>query len=112
MDQDHKGHLRHISDAIQQIDEYLKDASLDQFLRDRLLQDGVVRQLEIMDEASRKLPDDFRNHHSEVSWSLIIGVKDRIVHEYFDLNLRVVWEFVQNHLPSLKQNVARISESS
>lgn len=108
MKKDDTVYLQHILDAIEQIEEYLKGVSVKRFLQTRLLQDGVVRQLEIIGEASRNLADEFRQTHPEVPWGEIVGLRNRIIHAYFNVNLQIVWEIVQNDLPPLKQQVERI----
>ena len=110
MKKDDTVYLRHILDAIEQIRDYLKDVSAKQFLQERLLQDGVVRRLEIIGEASRNLSDELRQKHPEVPWGQIIGLRNRITHAYFDVDLHIVWEIVQNDLSPLKQQVERILE--
>lgn len=110
MKKDDTVYLRHILDGIQQIQDYVQGLSTERFLHDKLLQDGVVRQLEIIGEASRNLSAEFRQTCVEVPWSQIIALRNRIIHAYFDVNLRVVWEIVQDDLPSLKQQVERVLE--
>lgn len=112
MKKDDTVYLRHILDAVEQIEDYLKGVSADQFLQTRLLQDGVVRQLEIVGEASRNLSDEFRQKYSEVPWGQIIALRNRMIHAYFNVNLQIVWEIVQDDLPPLKQHVKRILEGS
>ena len=110
MKKDNTVYLRHIWDAIEQIEDYVKGVSAEQFMQKRLLQDGVVRQLEIIGEAGRNLSDEFRQRHPEVPWGQIIGLRNRIVHAYFDVNLQIVWEIVQNDLPRLKRQVEQMLE--
>ena len=110
MKKDDTVYLRHILDAIEKIEGYLKSVSAEQFLQDRLLQDGVVRRLEIIGEASRNLSDELRQKHPEVPWGQIIGLRNRITHAYFNVDLHIVWEIVQNDLSPLKQQVERILE--
>jgi len=110
MKKDDTVYLQHILDAIEQIQDYLKGVSAGQFLQKRLLQDGVVRRLEIIGEASRNLSDELRQRHPEVPWGQIIGLRNRITHAYFDVDLHIVWEIVQNDLSPLKQQVERIPE--
>lgn len=98
-------YLSHILDAITQIEIYTAGLSYDQFSQTRLVQDGVIRQLEIIGEASRNLSDDFRDQHSELPWPQIIGLRNRLIHAYFEVNLGIVWDIVQNDLPPLKQKV-------
>ncbi len=99
-------YLSHIWDAITQIEIYTAGLSYDQFSRTRLVQDGVIRQLEIIGKASRNLSDDFRDQHSELPWLQIIGLRNRLIHAYFEVNLGIIWDIVQNDLPPLKQKVA------
>lgn len=110
MTKDNTVYLRHILDAIGRIADYTAGISTAQFMSGKLLQDGVVRQLEIIGEASRNLSAEFCDKHSEVPWAQIIGLRNRIIHAYFDINLRVVWEIVQNDLPVVKQQVEKILE--
>ena len=100
--------LQHILDAIEQIGAYTKDVSGEQFMQNRLLQDGVIRQLEIIGEASRNLSSELCQRHAEVPWSQIIGLRNRIAHAYFSVELRIVWEIVQDDLPLLKQQIGSI----
>jgi len=108
MKKDDTVYLRHILDAIEQIEDYLEEASAEQFWQRELLQDGVVRRLEIIGEASRNLSDELRRDHPEVPWQQIVGLRNRIVHAYFNVNLQIVWEITQNDLAPLKQQVERI----
>jgi uncharacterized protein with HEPN domain len=110
MKKDDTVYLRHILDAIEQIQDYLKGVTAEQFLQKRLLQDGVVRRLEIIGEASRNLSDELRQRHPGVPWRQIISLRNRITHAYFDVDLHIVWEIAQNDLSPLKQQVERILE--
>lgn len=98
-------YLRHILDAIEQIYEYVDGVDRAAFDADRMLQDAVVRQLEIIGEASRQLTDAFRERHDGVPWRAIIGMRNRIVHDYLNIDLDIVWEVVQRDLPDLKRQV-------
>lgn len=100
---------QHILEAIEQIETYIFGVSYEHFLQERLLQDGVVRQLEIIGEASRNLSTEFREQHSEIPWGQIIGMRNRMIHAYFDLNLSIVWEVVQYDLPHLKKELKNLS---
>jgi uncharacterized protein with HEPN domain len=110
MKKDNSVYLRHILDATRQIKDYMRSVSHEQFLQNKLLQDGVIRQLEIVGEASRNLSDKLRQRHTEVPWSQIIGLRNRIAHAYFSVELRIVWDIIQNDLPLLSQQVELILE--
>ena len=101
-------YLQHILDAIEQIEIYTSSKSYDEFLRERLIQDGVVRQLEIIGEASRKLSSEFREQQPEIPWQQIIGLRNRVIHAYFEINLTIIWEVIQNDLPSLKKKLTKL----
>ena len=98
-------YLRHILDAIRQIEEYTADTDRAAFDARTMMQDAVVRQLEIIGEASRQLSDDFREQHDDVPWRAIIGMRNRIAHDYLNIDLDVVWDVVQHDLPELKRRV-------
>lgn len=108
MTKDNSVYLLHIRDALQQIVDYTRGVSEEQFRQSRLLQDGIVRELEIVGEASRNLSDEFRHGHEEVPWAQIIGLRNRITHEYFNLNLDIIWEIVRDDVPTLKQQVLNL----
>jgi len=108
MKKDDTVYLRHIIDAIERIRQYLVGVSYDQFLQNHLLQDGVVRQLEIIGEAANNISDAFKSAHADLSWSKMVGIRNRLIHAYFQVNLSIVWDTAQADLPSLKQQVEQI----
>ena len=103
-------YLAHILDAINQIESYTVHLSYSQFLETPLVQDGVIRQLEIIGEASRNLSDEFRAKHSDLPWQQIIGLRNRLIHAYFDVNLGIIWDIIQNDIPSLKGKISGLIE--
>ena len=108
MKKDDTVYLRHILDAIGRVDEYVQIVSKEQFLENHLLQDAVVRQLEIIGEASRNVSDEFREKHAIIPWGQIIAFRNRVIHAYFDVNLDIAWSILQNDLLPLKRNVKQI----
>jgi uncharacterized protein with HEPN domain len=103
-------YLLHILDAINQIETYTAGLSYLQFYQDRLIQDGVIRQLEIVGEACRSLSEEFRTQYPDLPWSQIIGLRNRLVHAYFDINLGIIWDIVHADIPPLKVEVGRLLE--
>ncbi|MCJ7621104.1 MAG: DUF86 domain-containing protein [Anaerolineae bacterium] len=98
-------YLHHIQDAIERIERHLKGISRAEFFGSELLQDALVRQLEIMGEAAGHVSQQARGMHPEIPWSQIVGMRNRLVHAYFQVDLAIVWEIVQVDLPPLKQQV-------
>lgn len=104
-------YLRHILDAIEQIEEYVETVDRSEFAESNLHQDAVIRQLEIIGEASRQLSDSFRRTHSSIPWHAIIGMRNRMAHDYLGVDLDVVWDVVCHDLPKLKRDVHRLLDS-
>lgn len=77
-------------------------------MKDRQLQDAVVRRLEIIGEAARSIPAESQESHEEIPWADVIALRNRIVHAYFAINLTIVWDVVQHDLPRLAENLDAI----
>lgn len=95
---------KHILDAISAIEEYVKDKTLDDFKKDRLLQDGVYRKLEVVGEASKRLSEEFKNK-VDLPWKKITGTRDKLIHDYFEVDLEAVWKTISEDLGELKQKL-------
>lgn len=102
-------YLRHILDAIRSIAEYT-DGGREQFFRQRMIQDAVVRNLEIIGEAVKNLSLSLRSSHPAVPWQQIAGFRDVLIHQYFGVNLDLVWQVVEQRLPGLREQVERLVE--
>jgi uncharacterized protein with HEPN domain len=100
----------HIRDSINRILEYSSGKDTDEFFKNSMVQDAVVRQLEIIGEASSKVRKETREKYSNVPWKQIIVMRNRIIHEYFGVRPGIVWDTVQNDIPILKNDVQRIIE--
>jgi uncharacterized protein with HEPN domain len=103
--------LEDILEAISKIESYTQNISQTGFLSDLRTIDAVVRNLEIIGEASNRLPVDFKETHSGISWAQIVGLRHRIVHDYFDVDIELVWQIIQNDLPNLKPEIERLQSS-
>ena len=102
--------LREILRAISLIHEYTDGVSFDAFSPDVEKQDAVIRRLEIIGEAVKHLPDDLRATYPNVPWREIAGARDLLIHEYFRVDLSLLWEMVQNDLPKLASDISEILE--
>jgi uncharacterized protein with HEPN domain len=97
--------LGDILDAVTQIKTYTTGMTEDGFSQDRKTQDAVVRNLEIIGEASNRLSEGFRLQHPDIPWQLIRGLRNRIVHAYFGVDIQLIWEVVVDDLPPLKDRL-------
>lgn len=101
--------LGHIVGSIEGIESYLDGVSKEQFLVSEEKQDAVVRRLEVIGEAVKGIPEDFRQKHPEVPWRDIAGMRDNLIHEYFVVDLEEVWKTVTTDIIELKQKISTIS---
>src|SRR3972149_7305974 len=108
MARDEMLYLRHILDAINIVEEYLHGVSESQFNNTRLLQDGVIRQIEIIGEAVRHISKDIRKTYPEIPWQDVAGMRDKLIHGYFGVDIEKVWDTVQDDLSVLKEQVKGI----
>jgi uncharacterized protein with HEPN domain len=93
--------LRDILEAIRRIGDYSRGMVYDQFVDDTRTQDAVIRNLEIIGEAAKKIPDDVKAQLEQIPWRRIAGTRDRLIHDYFGVNLEIVWIIIQDELPAL-----------
>jgi uncharacterized protein with HEPN domain len=100
--------IEDIWEALEKIERYVSGLNHESFLNDDKTVDSVARNLEIIGEAANRLPTDFRTQHSEIEWPKIIGLRNRIVHDYFNIDVEIVWEIVQKNLPMLKSKLSVI----
>jgi len=92
-------------EAIAKIERYVSALTEGQFLEDERTSDAVVRNLEIIGEAASRLPDVYRSTAGHVPWHQVIGLRHRIVHEYFGIDLQLVWVIIHTDLPKLHETL-------
>ena len=103
-------YLRHI---LAEADYLIRESAgmgAERFMADETLQRAFVRSLEIIGEATKKVPDEFRARYPIVEWRAMAGMRDRLIHNYFGVDYELVWDVVQNHIPALRGQIASIIE--
>lgn len=102
---DYKLYLEDILEAVKRIEKYIKGTTLQTLKKDTLIVDGVVRNLEIIGEAAKNIPAQVKEKYPEIEWKKISGLRDILAHEYFGVDLEVLWDIVENKLPVLKKQI-------
>ena len=100
--------IKDILDAIEKIEKYCQNITYEQFLQDDKTKDAVVRNLEIIGEAAKNIPDHIREMSSATAWKSMAGMRDKLTHEYFGVSYSTVWVTVYNDLPLLKEKMEEL----
>lgn len=93
--------LADIEEAIKRIAEYTHDIGYDEFLEKRMAQDAVIRNLQIIGEATKNISSEFKKKHMDIEWKKMAGLRDKIIHHYFGISWDIVWDTIKNKLPGL-----------
>lgn len=106
MDED-KLYVSHISESIEKIEKFIAGAEFAEFSKNELMQSGVMRELGIIGEAAKKFSDGFKSAHADIPWKKIAGMRDKLVHDYFEIDNEAVWRTVKDDLPFLKKEILK-----
>lgn len=100
-----KVRLQHIQDAVNEVGIYLENVSYEQFLENSEKRFATIKQIEIIGEACNALSSELKAQYPAIPWKPIIGFRNISIHEYFGVNLQLVWEIAKNDLPGLKDEM-------
>ena len=106
-----KLYLTDVFEAIERIDDYLKDLTFEEFSRNKLVIDAVVRNFEIIGEATKHMPEGIKAENRQIQWRQMAGMRDKLVHEYFGVNIEILWKTAKNRLPALKPLIEELLKS-
>ena len=108
MNKDPKVFINHILEAISDIEDFSKGITKEELSINKMKQSAILRQIEIIGEAVKNIPNDFRSKYSNVEWKKIAGTRDKMIHDYFGVDLKIVWDTVKEDLPKLKKQIESI----
>jgi uncharacterized protein with HEPN domain len=103
-----KAYLRHILDAITDIEKFTEGITQEEFYKNKEKQYAILRALEIVGEATRNLSKELKAKYREIPWRDIAGMRNKLIHEYFGVKLELVWETIKGKLPDLKIQIRNI----
>jgi uncharacterized protein with HEPN domain len=104
-------YVAHIRDAVERILKYTSEGK-SAFDQDEKTQDAVVRNLEIIGEAAKNVSDELRSNQPDIPWRRLAGMRDKLIHEYFGVNLAIVWQVVDQEIPKLRAQVSEILQEA
>ena len=111
MPRDYKVSVDDNLEAIAKIKRFTVGFDSKTFSDDEKTFDAVIRNLEVIGEAVKKIPEEIRTQYPTVEWKKIAGVRDILIHEYFGIDAEIVWDIIENKLPILESHVSQIAES-
>ncbi|MBW6479808.1 MAG: DUF86 domain-containing protein [Bacteroidales bacterium] len=100
--------LEDMLESCEKIMEFTKGLSFEEFKKNYLVVDAVVRNFTVIGEAAGRIPDDFKRKYDEIEWNRIKGFRNRIVHDYFGIDYQIVWLIIENNIPELREHIKKI----
>ena len=108
MTKDNFLYIDHLLDSIEKIEKYVENLTIHDFVENELVQDTVIRNFEIIGEATKRLSKDFRSENTEIPWKKIAGMRDILIHDYLGIDIYSVWNAIEQNLPDLKRQLIQI----
>ena len=110
MTREYIDYLRDIIDAMEKAEQFINDMNYDQFIQDDKTVFAVVRAIEIIGEAMKQIPESVRKRNSRIPWNDMAGMRDKLIHHYFGVNLKLLWNTVKSEIPNVKPLLQKITD--
>ena len=108
-DRNYADYIHDILASIKEVDDFTKGMTFDDFCKDRKTTNAVIRSLEVLGEASRKISDDIKSKATNVPWAKMTGMRNKLIHEYFGVDLEIVWTVIKEELPPIKPFIEQLT---
>jgi len=106
-----KVHLEDILTSVSRIEEYTNDLSFENFNKDQKTIDAVIRNLEIVGEAARNIPEEFSERHGNLPWREMMSMRNKVIHEYFGVDISILWQTIKEDLSNLKIQIKNLLDA-
>ena len=100
--------LKDVLECIQKIEDHVGKIDFELFEEDEWTQDAVIRNFEVIGEATKSIPDEIKKKFPEIDWKKVVGLRDVLIHQYSSVNVRILWDIIQNKMPELKRVVLNL----
>lgn len=108
MKRDYKLFITDIISSMDDIEEFIGDMDVEQLKKDKKTSNAIIRKFEIMGEAAKNVPDEIKNKFSNIPWKSITGMRDRLIHAYFEVDYNLVWSAVKSDIPIFKPKLKKV----
>ncbi len=102
--------IEHILESVEAIKKFSENLDEEELHSNRLKQSAIVREIEIIGEASKNISKEFKEKYNEICWKDIVGTRDMMIHQYFGVNLKIVWDIITKDIPILKNQILKIKK--
>ncbi|MFB0509090.1 MAG: DUF86 domain-containing protein [bacterium] len=110
MKKDFRDYINDILNSINEVEEFTERMSFNEFVKDKKTINAVIRSLEVLGEAVKNIPEEIKAKERQVPWKRMAGMRDKLIHEYFGVDLEIVWAVVKQELPPLKPIIQTIKD--
>ena len=101
-------YIEDILNAMDKIEKYISGQEYEEFIENTMAVDAVIRNLEIIGEAAKNIPENIRNQYTEIPWRRMVGLRNIVIHDYLGVDLSIVWRIITKNLPETKQLIVKI----
>ena len=110
-ERDYEDFVQDILDSINDVEDFIGEMEFEDFIKDKKTIYSVVRAIEIIGEAAKNVPEQVRKKYPDVPWKPMAGMRDKLIHGYFGVDLEILWETAKDDVPRLKTSISKVTES-